>query len=928
MPSFVAGWEDDANVYLVERNGESVIFRRSRANWSAFVRGLDDDDRRAIQRSSDVIALKVQGDYVRIDFRNRWARRDYAETLRKAIQAKRVEYVFGEQSDELDAGIFESDVGPLRRMLSDIPQITIGDPRIGYFDLETDSRCSFADIVEGKGRILSWALVGADEWFDTGLLEEDTDAAERALIEAFFVAASRFDLLLAWNGNDFDFPVLKNRSNEIEVRPNGKHLVWERWCWLDQMLVFKKYNQAHESGEERTSFKLDAVAQHLLGEGKHDFDALKTWEAWHAGYEQSDRLLRYNLQDTRLLPRIEDKTGFVALHLAVCQVTRCFPNTNSLGAAMQGDGFLLALGASNNFRFPNKPYFEEDQMPEAFAGAFVMEPTRVGLFEDVHVCDFAGLYPSIMRSWNMSPDTLVHGMRSSAVPVCKLPDRDVKFRTDKRGMFPLALDQIVAQRAEYTKRADAAEPGSDEWHRYKRLSSAFKIIANSFYGIVGSPFTRFFDRTIAEGVTQTGAYLIKHVVEVSQRSGLKPFYGDTDSVFASGDGAAFEKMVETLNESWSSKLSSLGCTESRIKLEFEKSFSRLVLVSKKRYAATYSRYKGKPAPANMKPEIKGLEFKRGDTLKLARRMQGDLIDQLLAGVLDAQGAREFVARWRQRVKAEPLDLSDVVLSNSIKGMNEYAKKFTSRTCTNKVMKKSCGYDFGFVDFPRSFNIEKNGIPACPRCGVPRSVLQPPVHVRVAQMLKDRGEAVTERTRIEYLFIGGESGEPVAVPAHDPGMLERIDRDYYWDKRIYPPTQRILECVFPSESWKDTATIRKRAAAAEKKRYLSDLPLFSSVEKPVRLPIGGRIRKVQPIVQDAAGPEVRVKLNADTISEETLIALQKTFLAYPGSSPVRVEMKTKDSNVVFAAGMRIARSKELRLALSRVIKLDQIEGLEA
>lgn len=858
MSELVSGWSDDDHVFLVYREGDAVSARRLPAMWSAFFRGMSEKDRTALARTRDVLKLEVDAHgYTRVDFRNRHARRDALYRIGEALKIRRQD-VFSEKdiTKFYDGAILEGDVGPLRRLLSDTPLLQIGNPRPVYLDLEVDSRKRFDDMRAGKARILAWSLYTLDgstpRRVASAALEEDLDASERDLLRALFEALGNFDLVLSWNGDGFDFPVLEMRTQKLKVKlSTGRLPIWQRWCWLDHMEVFKKYNQAHDSGEERSSFALNAIAQHVVGQGKHDFDASKTWEEWVAGGERREAMLQYCDQDTSLMAQIEAKTGFIALHIAVCQVTRCFPDTASLGAAQQGDGFLLALGAQRGYRFPTRKSFDEREDEGAFLGAYVMTPKKIGVMDEVHVCDFAGLYPSIMRSWNMSLETYVspgHARLADAPPLARLPDRPVQFRTDVRGIFPEALDMIVAQRAVYTKRSDDAEPGSEEWARFKRLSSAYKIIANSFYGIVGSPWTRFFDRTIAEGVTQTGAWLIKHVARVLEAAGLILIYGDTDSVFAQGAAEDFAKVVATLNTQWPATLHALGCPESRVKLEFEKSFRRLVLVSAKRYAGRYSFWKGKPAPHDMKPEIKGLEYKRGDALRLAREMQKAAIEILLdvdhpPPTVDVFHA--FVEEWRTRVLEGALSVEDILLSQSVKNLGDYAMRFTSPRCTNKVQspgtttakaRKSCGYDFGTTTYDPEVTAK------CPKCAAERKLAAFPIHVRIAKLLEARGVQVTEGTRIEYLVVGAaddeDDGKLVGVPAHDPGALERIDRNYYWDKRVFPPTQRLLEAVWPDDEWKDTAASRRKAAEllaravekAERKkdptRSSADLPLFA------------------------------------------------------------------------------------------------------
>lgn len=823
----VSGWSDGDKVYVVERSGDDTRIRALPAKWTAFVENLDDDDRRYLQRKREVQGLSVVGNQTRIDFRDRWSRKSICWRIKEAAESSL------RASGRRGPMPLEGDVNPLRRLLSDYPSLTVSaTPRLAWFDLETDSRRTFAEAREGKARILSWALVDHRGREFHSYLESETDAAEKHLIEELLIVARDSDVMLAWNGDGFDFPVLEGRALKLRALPNGRHPLWHRWCWLDHLEVYRKYNQhAHESGDEKSSFKLDDVAHNVLGSGKDAFDARRTYEAWAAGGDELARLVRYNLKDARLLPAIEAKTGFVALHLAACHITRCFPDTASLMASQQGDGFLISLGAQHGYRWPTKT---ERDFEAAYEGAYVMEPTRLGIVDDVHVADFASLYPSIMRTWNMSPDTLLPATPagSSSLPFCRLPTRrGSAFRLDRRGMLPLALDQLVAKRGEYTKRAESAEPMSDEFEHFKRLSQAFKIVANSFYGIVGSAFTRFFSREVAEGVTQTGAWLIKeNVVPRAREAGLDPFYGDTDSVFASGDAAAFDAVVKKLNGEWPDVVRELGCDRSLISLEFEKSFRRIVIVSAKRYAGVFSVYKGKVVADGKRPEVKGLEYKRGDSVRLAREMQRELIGMLLApgDPPSSSALLEWVERWKNRVLREPLALEDVVLSQSVKTLSEYKDRFTVRTCSGpgRGKLKKCGHDFGGT----ATDGDEETLAVCPKCKTERKIAAAPVHVRVAKILAARGEEIRDGTRVEYLIAASDGERLEPMPAHDPGALEAIDRDYYWTARIYPPSSRVLEAAFPTVVWVETSSQKRerlKSEAIAANRGVDDLPLFQS-----------------------------------------------------------------------------------------------------
>lgn len=884
MTTLVSGWTEKNRTYLVQRiSDEEVKVRSVPAQYAFFMTGLDDEDRATIARDTGVIGVRVEGDYTRIDCRNHWARKELIGALEEAIGR-----------NHPDAEILEGDVSPLRRLLTDVPTLEVDpDPRLLFLDIETDSRATFAEATSGEARMLTFAVCDQVGRAVSGCLAEDTDQAERELFGELFDALKSYDCVLAWYGAGFDFPAIQNRAGRLGMTLNGREISWHRWTWLDHLEVFKKLNHLG-SGEEKSSFALDHVARYLLGEGKHDFDSSKTWEAWVAGGAERERLLRYNEQDTALLPRIEERTGYLALHMAVCQICRVFPDTDSLNATVQGDGFLLRLGDEHGLRWPTKkPFSDYEESPEKFKGAFVMEPGRYGVINNVHVADFSGLYPSIMRTFNMSPDTKVSRvgvyrgleMNEGIIPqvqpgLCQLPDRATWFRTDKEGMFKIALDQLVAKRAEYAALMKKETPGSKEHERYKRLSQAFKVVANSFYGIIGSPFSRFFDVEIAEGVTQTGKWLLQNVIRDSQAAGLDPFYGDTDSVFVSGEVEDFKRVVAGLNRSWSGRLEPWGIESHFIDLDFEKTFSRLIMITAKRYVGKFSMYKGKAAPDDAPPEVKGVEFNRGDSIRLARDFQRQVFDKLLEKEFPTSASmRELVLDWKSRIYRGTLELEDIVLSQSLsKSLKEY-------------------------DEPG------------------------PPHVRVARLMAERGEEIGEGSRVRYLVIPSEDSKINPVPASDPGVLEKIDRVYYWSKKIYPPVQRVLEKVWPDELWAET-TKEKRARELE---FKGQGTLFDTIGSVTPTTTGPRIRRRKR--KNKVGLEITLVEHSPIIDggaekqrRTTLLkAIHAAIDAHPGDLPVTVFVmfesyigEGKSTKVMIDTKTKIEDTRKSRAALARII----------
>ena len=429
---------------------------------------------------------------------------------------------------------WEADVSPLKRHFADTDDLTSPCPRVAYLDIETDSRVSFAH--KEQMRVLCWTVVYGSDAVDgdgckcvagstvSGMLHEDTDDDEARLLEELWAALKPFDVVVAWYGDGFDFPVVQARSKRLALGVD-----FRRWRWLDSLEVFKTMN-AHvaESGGEKQSMALESICQSVLGEGKTDFDAGKCWQEWEAGGDRRATLLRYNRQDTMLLHKLEAKTGYVALFSTICAASNIFVESRNLGIHQQTDGALLRLGRERGYHWPTKPKFDDVRMHEKVKGAFVMEaPERAGILKDVHVLDFSGMYPSIMLTWNMSPETLRQSVDER--PVAKCPLTHTCFHTDAEGILTIALQRDRELRKEWTKKKASLPPNTPEWLAAERWAMGFKVMANAKFGVTGLSVGRYYQPRITEGITQNGAWLIKRTMEEARKLGMKPIYGDSVS---------------------------------------------------------------------------------------------------------------------------------------------------------------------------------------------------------------------------------------------------------------------------------------------------------------------------------------------------------------------------------------------------------------
>jgi DNA polymerase I len=639
---------------------------------------------------------------------------------------------------------YEGDVSVLKRWMID-NNIQIQRPRRVYLDIETDSRVPFVDAIAGHARVLCWALVGPSGEHVSGVLKEDSDEAEYQLLESLVHHLEEYDQIVGWNSDMFDKPVILARIDHLKVPVKDIR----RWLWLDQLQVYKRYNiSSAESGEDKVSFKLDHVATMLLGEGKHDVDASQSYRYWQDPTLRST-LVKYCVQDTDLLRRIEEKTGYLELHQTVCEACGVQPDSASLKPTVFVDMFMLRLGQANGIRFPTKFYADELESTK-YTGAFVMQPTETGIIENVHVCDFASLYPSVMIAWNLSPDA------KSPTGTCTSPGTGLRTDATKPGVICTALQALLDLRAHWNQVRASMAPGTPESKDAERRTNAYKMVANSFYGVVGTPYSRYYDRDIVESTTLNGQWLLKQTVMFARQvmPASKTIYGDTDSLFVTGASVQeFDAFVKRCNDELYPRLTAeSGCAVNKVKLAYEKAFSRLVFTAAKRYVGKYLHYKGKPARPDSKPEVKGLEIKRGDTSRLARDLQGTIIQMFATGETTVDPYFMAVAEFRQHVLTDDLPLEVIQITKGIsRPLEEY---------------KSSG--------------------------------NAPVHVQIARSQLAKGLQITAGTKINYVVLDGSCSPLVAIDASE--FTGEFDRHYLWETMVWPPNLRLLTAMFPRFDW--------------------------------------------------------------------------------------------------------------------------------
>ena len=385
--------------------------------------------------------------------------------------------------------------------------------------------------------------------------------------------------------------------------------------------------------------KLDSVAHAVLGQGKtvtagtsrQKIDALLSLYA-----DDAVQFSDYCRTDAELVLRILDKTGLLNLTLK-----RCLLIGISLNRAWTSiPAFEFLYTEALHARSMVAPSGGVDRLPPGEApGGAILKP-EPGLFSNVFVFDFKSLYPSIIRTFNIDPlgyvDTEAgYPEGGSPPPVSETitAPNGARFRRGS-GILPGLLDRFWQSR-------DQAKAAGDSVAGF-----VYKIIMNSFYGVLGSSGCRFAGAALAGAITGFGQYLLHWTRDRLAERGYKVLYGDTDSLFVLAgpedlaEQSLFvtgDRLCEEINVELAEFVSSHYDLESRLQLEFEKVYSRFYLPRirhttvaaeggevrgrAKGYAGRHLERSGEVGEL----EIKGMEAIRSDWTEAAGELQTTLL---------------------------------------------------------------------------------------------------------------------------------------------------------------------------------------------------------------------------------------------------------------------------------------------------------------
>ena len=523
------------------------------------------------------------------------------------------------------------------------------DPAVLALDIETnpDAAQVFAVSLVGAGTEAKHDteeihMVGQPQPDDPPNLTCHPDEPELLKALAARIREIDPDVLTGWNVVDFDLTVLQRRFKARGLDFNLGRTIESSWyregdVWGgSRMVVYGRQvldalHLVRATLQRYDDFRLDTVARAILGRGKtmHASEDEAMPETILRAYREDRRTFcEYCLEDSRLVRDILESEGLIRLTVRRSLLTG-LPLERAWGSV---SAFEFLYITELHKRGMVAPTCGVDQPSGAGAPGGLVIATKGGLYRHVFVFDFKSLYPSIIRTFNIDPLAHVRARESDEGSAVITAPNGATFGREP-GILPTMLESFFASRDQAKAEGNAL------------ASFAYKIIMNSFYGVLGTNSCRFAAPQLAGAITEFGHHFLRWTRDLLEREGYHVLYGDTDSLFvesglsddtdADTARARGEELCASVNEKLTAYVEGRSGVESHLEIEFEKVYRRFLLPSM-RGTTDRARAKGYAGlridPGGETLEIIGMEAVRRDWTELAHALQRELLNMLFHDV--------------------------------------------------------------------------------------------------------------------------------------------------------------------------------------------------------------------------------------------------------------------------------------------------------
>jgi len=595
--------------------------------------------------------------------------------------------------------------------------------------------------------------------------EAEMCKTEKELLEKTFKIIWSYNLLVTFNGDDFDLPYLYERSQDPAIDPINHTIIpkeeipivvkrdsfikkgiqaepvqLKHGVHIDLFRTFQNRSiQIYAFSHKYSEYRLNAISEALLNDSKIEFEG-------NISDLPIQKLAQYCLKDTDLtfrLTRFNDNL-LLKLLFVIARISRLsVEDLSRVGVNQWIRGMLFyehrkinaLIPHTEELRYKGEASTSAIIKEKKYRGGLVVEPTP-GIHFNVSVVDFASLYPSIIKVHNLSYETVNCPHDScSQDPDQKIADTPYWTCKEKKGITSLLIGSLRDLRVNYYKQLSKDKTISPEERQlYTVVSQAIKVILNASYGVMGAEIFPLYCLPVADATAAIGRNIITKTIEKCKESGIEVVYGDTDSLFLR---APSEGNVEEISK-WAK-------TNQGVDLELDKEYRYVVFNNLKK------NYLGVLKDGTV--DVKGLTGKKSHTPTFIRKTFYSLLDILgkVNTEKDFDTAREkikdIIRESAKKLESDKYPLEELSFNVMI---NKSPEKYGKKTSENKRITSIDGHD--------STSNSIKGIPQ---------------HIKAAKLFSDNGRQIKAGDIISYVKTKTAEGvKPVELATHKEIDIEK------------------------------------------------------------------------------------------------------------------------------------------------------------
>lgn len=501
-----------------------------------------------------------------------------------------------------------------------------------------------------KEQIIIEEKLGYTPIIKTFILEKD-------LIREFYKSLREYPLILTFNGDSFDLQYLFYRSKKLNIDSpivKGRYLFFrEEWQFTHSIHIdlyrFLSNNavRLYAFGGKYSRSRLVDVGEALVGRMKVEHDL------WFDEMSRAE-MIEYNIRDAELTLELTTFKNNLTMKLFIIlmrvgKLSLAYLNRAPISKWILN--WIIAEHEKRDLVLPRKKdliemkgSFQSDSLIEGkgYKGAIVLDP-KPGVFWNVSVVDYNSLYPSTIKNFNLSYETMRCNHKS-----CKsnlVPGLEHWICRKRIGIMSSLVGFVREIRVRYYKKMSKSEDANQK-DLGNTIQAALKVFINASYGVFGAPNFYLYCPPVAESTTAISRSMLLKAKSLAEEMGLVVLGGDTDSIF-----------VHNINEDQMAKLTEWSVIDLGIELGLDYTFRFMVLSDRKK------NYFG--ITTDNKIIIKGLAIKKSNTAEFIKGTF-DTVANMLTQVeteKDLEVAKQYMIKLIyekiQMLKNEKIPIEDL-----------------------------------------------------------------------------------------------------------------------------------------------------------------------------------------------------------------------------------------------------------------------------